>query len=44
LQSTPDDGIVVGRVTTRKLFDYLTPITSAVLPQFTTTVEDILRE
>jgi len=33
-----------GRVAERKSFDYLTPIRSAVLPEFNLTVEDILRE
>ena len=33
-----------GRVATRQTLDYLTPIRSGVLPEFTPTVEDILRE
>jgi Uma2 family endonuclease len=33
-----------GRVAARQTFDYLTPIKSDVLPEFTTAVEDILRE
>lgn len=33
-----------GRVATQESFDYLTPIRSDVLPSFTMTVEDILRE
>ncbi len=33
-----------GRVAMRESFDYLTPIKSAVLADFTVTVEDILRE
>lgn len=33
-----------GRVARRDPFDYLTPIRSAVLPEFNSTVEDILRE
>lgn len=33
-----------GRVDRKESFDYLTPIRSGVLPQFTATVDDILRE
>jgi Uma2 family endonuclease len=33
-----------GRVVSRKSFDYLTRITSDVLPEFTMTIDDILRE
>lgn len=33
-----------GRVSERQSFDYLTPIRSAVLPEFSLTVDDILRE
>jgi Uma2 family endonuclease len=33
-----------GRVVRQESFDYLTPIKSNVLPEFTVTVEDILRE
>jgi len=35
-------GVQNGRVAGQKSFDYLTPITSEVLPEFTTTVEAIL--
>ena len=37
-------GVEDGRVIRQASLDYLTPITSVVLRQFTTTVEDILRE
>ena len=36
--------VVSGRVTTREAFDYLTPIRSSVLPDFTPRVDDILSE
>ncbi len=33
-----------GRITTQQTFDYLTPIRSGVLPEFSPTVADLLRE
>jgi Uma2 family endonuclease len=37
-------GVHSGRVATRRSCDYLTPIDSSVLPEFTVSMDDILRE